>query len=403
MNFKSCLLFYFQVLVSGHYPSGVDNDSVPSPGLPTPGHPEARSVARGDPPEGEAVWQPCDDSVPCSKQHPVNAGQDGADSKGHAESLNNGVHIIPESCASAVSRKGARKRESFPCATCRRRFSKKFLGEHQALCTPSPEELAAKFCCQICGRVCDTRRGLSVHMSGFHKILKSKECNICGETFVNWGLVIKHKLAAHQVKQHSCHICGKTYTEKYILNAHLAVHSGVRQHICEFCGKGFFRYPSLCNHKVMAHNAGKVVLQCQHCDKTFSTKWCLNAHLKKNHSTGPYFERSKKRIKHPESEAQMLARRQQQVVRQQTKRWDISCVMCGRTFAFPCMLKRHYESHNERLFQCSVCPKKFRSHHCVTEHERVHSEESKLQCEICGRCISHLGNFRRHMRKHQHP
>ena len=30
-----------------------------TPGLPTPGHPEARSVARGDPPEGEAVRRPC--------------------------------------------------------------------------------------------------------------------------------------------------------------------------------------------------------------------------------------------------------------------------------------------------------------------------------------------------------
>ena len=32
---------------------------VHTPGLPTPGHPEARSVARGDPPEGEAVRRPC--------------------------------------------------------------------------------------------------------------------------------------------------------------------------------------------------------------------------------------------------------------------------------------------------------------------------------------------------------
>ena len=47
----------------------MDTHCARTPGLPAPGLPEARIVARGDPPEGEAVRRPCgpeEDGVVCA-------------------------------------------------------------------------------------------------------------------------------------------------------------------------------------------------------------------------------------------------------------------------------------------------------------------------------------------------
>lgn len=355
------ILLYFQVLVDGSYHSAV-NDIL--------------------------------------YNEPVDAGVNDVDSEDQVTSGHDDMHSA-KSCTSAVSgtgsdpRKKERKRRCVPCAKCGQSFGRKSLRQHQALCSLSPQELATKFCCKICGRLSETQRGLSAHMSGFHKILKSKECNICGETFMKWIHVTRHKLATHQVKEHSCHICGKSYTEKSSLNVHLEVHSGIKRHTCEFCGKQFLRYTTLCDHKVTVHNAGTEVLPCQHCDQTFSTQWHLHQHLGKKHSTGPYFERAKAlSLKHSKSETG----KQQQTPRWMIKRSNICCDVCGKTFAFPSVLKKHYESHNERLYQCSVCPRRFRSHKSAARHEQVHNQESKLKCELCGKYLSHRSSFNKHMR-----
>ncbi|KAF6215264.1 hypothetical protein GE061_010016 [Apolygus lucorum] len=108
-------------------------------------------------------------------------------------------------------------------------------------------------------------------------------------------------------------------------------------------------------------------LQCPTCQKSFTARTAYQAHLK-THKEGedPY-----------------------------------QCNFCGKTFAVPARLTRHYRTHTgEKPYQCEYCNKSFSVKENLSVHRRIHTKERPYKCDICQRAFEHSGKLHRHMRIH---
>ncbi|XP_018335125.1 zinc finger protein 771-like [Agrilus planipennis] len=109
-------------------------------------------------------------------------------------------------------------------------------------------------------------------------------------------------------------------------------------------------------------------VQCQICDKVFSSKVALQTH-QRTHS---------KETEDP-----------------------YRCNMCSKTFAVPARLTRHYRTHTgEKPFKCEFCNKSFSVKENLSVHRRIHTKERPYKCDVCSRAFEHSGKLHRHMRIH---
>ena len=85
------------------------------------------------------------------------------------------------------------------------------------------------YVCDVCGKVCKNKGGLTIHRRRMHEISKLKRvfpCNDCGEIFKQEANLINHKRWKHEVvtttarvhnrKRKPCQKCGKIMNESNI-------------------------------------------------------------------------------------------------------------------------------------------------------------------------------------------
>ena len=156
-----------------------------------------------------------------------------------------------------------------------------------------------KFICDLCGRALLSKTALKKHKI-VHSAGKEKKfvCDICGlATTTDWYL-IKHKRQQHKpVKDVICEYCDKHFRRKEGRERHIDrkhPDSSANNFTCPNCGEGFIFKSSFHVHMSQRHNTGyntsrengriepekeKVSLQCENCDKAFSTRGNLKKHV----------------------------------------------------------------------------------------------------------------------------
>lgn len=77
-----------------------------------------------------------------------------------------------------------------------------------------------------------------------------------------------------------CLTSEKTFSTYYNLNQHMKIHSGEKLQICDICLKSFGRKSVLRRHFETHNTDGQSTLKCDQCEQVFTRKDNLKHHLK---------------------------------------------------------------------------------------------------------------------------
>ena len=246
--------------------------------------------------------------------------------------------------------------------------------------------------CDICGRVCDSLAGLSVHKSFAHGIEKkpvkpksnknqtkvrrneivNAKCDAggreCGLIFETAQKMHDHAVNDHQVNnQLECKKCPSHWaTEVSLLKHYLESHS-IAGHCCDVCGYVAYHKTFLVNHKKSVHQKIKE-FSCHICGKAFSQKLSLKHHVIRVHEGGG----------------------------------DLMCDKCEFRAVCKKTLKKHYEVVHlkSNTYYCELCPYKSHCSSAVkTHHRMVHLKVKPHKCEHCDMAYGYSRDLAKHVEK----
>lgn len=240
---------------------------------------------------------------------------------------------------------------------------------------------------------------------------KKNKCTECSKTFSNQSNMVRHVRVVHQHdKRYICDICKIAYADIGTIRKHMITHTHI--YGCNICDRTFKTESRLKTHKIKHLPPDERILEkriqkkkykykfegiCQYCGKFFSHRGSFSEHKRTHTGERPY-----------------------------------ECDICHKRFALPKTLKFHYHIHTgEKSFQCDLCGLKFRQrmllkvhkvnhhtegarpHQCeychksfamrgtLNAHTRIHTGETKYECQECGAKFIDLTQLKRHKKKHE--
>ena len=138
-------------------------------------------------------------------------------------------------------------------------------------------------------------------------------------------------------KHINCQVCQRSYSSKYALNKHLKVHDDLKGSKCDICLKVFISKSQLKTH--YRTHTGEKPFACQICDNKFTQKHHLVQH---------------------------------QATHSEIKSFKSSICPEGRFFKTKSQLTNHMVYHYEPKFSCSHCGHKSYTSGDLKRHEQIH-------------------------------
>ncbi|XP_055599468.1 oocyte zinc finger protein XlCOF6-like isoform X2 [Uranotaenia lowii] len=241
---------------------------------------------------------------------------------------------------------------------------------------------------------------LQSHARDVHDLLRIKHtqsrqsnafvCSICLKGFETKHAYERHR-KINKTHQFICLECGAQYASKVNLRQHERSKCGTVATIqCEKCDKTFTTISGLRNHSIQ-HETSRPYT-CDICGRSFRRKGVLKDHMNTVHATEKLFK----------------------------------CTICMESFSSRTIFKSHMNSHtHEKLYQCRHCEKRylkasdrnmhekqvhlgirpFQCNYCPVSfirdrerrlHERIHTKEKLYTCEVCAEGYDKFAEFKQH-------
>ncbi|XP_022316336.2 uncharacterized protein LOC111120013 [Crassostrea virginica] len=163
-----------------------------------------------------------------------------------------------------------------------------------------------------------------------------------------------------------CDYCDKAFSSTLLLKRHISVHTGERPHKCEVCGKTFNLPHHLKTHARIHTNVRPY--KCEVCGRAFNESSSLKRHTRIHAEERPYI---------------------------------YVCDICGKTFNEPHNLRTHLRIHSDvKPYTCGVCKKAFIRQQTLKNHMRIHTDERPYKCEVCEKAFKELHHLKIHVRIH---
>lgn len=219
---------------------------------------------------------------------------------------------------------------TIPCTLCSKMFRTKHHLYPHLKSHLSSRDLSSHQCI-FCNKKLLNSNNLQLHIRS-HTKEKPFTCKLCDFNFSAASSVKKHMKTAHgnpddNVKQ-TCNICQKQYTTVSGLNFHMKIHTGEKCISCDLCTDSFIYKHQLNSHrKNHFPEVSSETLNCEICNKIYSSRGALRLHHRKKHAPNPLI---------------------------------YQCVFCSTRFLTDHGLKAHIISHiNERPVICKLCGKEY--------------------------------------------
>ncbi|XP_034838001.1 zinc finger protein OZF-like isoform X2 [Maniola hyperantus] len=114
-------------------------------------------------------------------------------------------------------------------------------------------EAPMAFPCNMCDKICESRRQLTIHGRKAHLKDYRYECQCCGQKFFTRFALTNHMPTHTGERNYKCKVCEKTYPRLKTLKDHIRIHTNDRRYRCHVCGQAFIQNCSLKGHMKTQH------------------------------------------------------------------------------------------------------------------------------------------------------
>ena len=139
-----------------------------------------------------------------------------------------------------------KRNEKIPCKLCGKNISRSNMSKH------TKSHTATVLTCDICDQVFKNKMSFATHE---HKIIPSRDCNICNKTFPKPSLLMYHNIKIHgdDCEKESfiryCRFCHQDFPSSTAVRKHMVLEHADRAIHCDLCDNQFFSNKGLKLHK----------------------------------------------------------------------------------------------------------------------------------------------------------
>jgi Zinc-finger double-stranded RNA-binding/Zinc finger, C2H2 type len=256
------------------------------------------------------------------------------------------------------------------------------------------------FKCHVCCEEFPKMQQLSTHCKSIHNETPLVEC-VCGKILSSWKRLMDHR-ARHlkDENEYKCTECKLSYKTQLAYQKHIEKKHGkyeVNKFVCTTCGRNFKDKQVLKNHeKTHLPDDQKLRFPCLQCDKKFINNHCRKIHIARVHEKISFFfcEHCGKGCT---TKSDLLWH-----MDKHTQERNFECKICYLKFKSTNSLRIHQRRHEivEVNKKCKICNKSFRTNAALSNHNLVHSDEKKYQCQFCTNSYKRLETYKCHLSTH---
>lgn len=301
-------------------------------------------------------------------------------------------------------------KEMFVCAICTMVFVDESLGaeHHEQHHDDNENSIETKqidrvMCCEFCANAFTSIDSLMAHRTRHADDEVPFQCEYCPnkyETFsklkthykTHWGIMKPYPIVRFFVCERTD--CHKIYRHWSDLQNHLKTTHLINPYIykCDFCPKTFYNSWNYFYHKNTVHGQKT---KCTQCDKEYESLIRMQSHMRYAHSEKPKMAKKateKKVMKKRNTNAinidEYLAINDDR----------ISCVNCNKLMTSMANARAHVESVHLKIKKhiCNHCDRGFYARKDLTDHVRVHTEETPFECDQCDKKFRTIGLLQQH-------